>query len=226
MVKISGAILNLTRVISVILLFSIIFSFVTVLVFPQRFRGFSVAAPVVPQNTQRIQLPLVFGVVLLDKPPPINQSVRTEIYDAVKSNPGIHFRGICSYLGIPVGVAQYHLDFLTKAGFISFLREGRYKRYFSEKIERGESMIISILRHKTAGRILLKLSERPQISHKNLALELEISSQALTWQMSRLKEMRLVNSRAEGMKIMYSLKEENATSIKLCLDIISNTQSF
>lgn len=216
--------MNLKRIISLILLFSIILSFITVLVFPQRFRGSLVATPLVPHNSQMVQLPLVLGAVLLDRPPPINQSVRTEIYDAIKTNPGIHFRGICNYLGIPVGVAQYHLDFLTKAGFISFLREGRYKRYFSEKIERGESIIISILRHKTAGRILLKLSERPHISHKNLASELEISSQALTWQMNRLKEMRLVDTCSEGMKMSYFLNEENATAIKLCLDIISNTK--
>src|SRR3989304_10426696 len=52
---------------------------------------------------------------------PFNNSTRMEIYDFVKDNPGIQFRGICAALGFPVGLAQNHLGVLIKPGLASFL---------------------------------------------------------------------------------------------------------
>jgi predicted transcriptional regulator len=144
------------------------------------------------------------------------------VYNFVKANPGIHFRGICNFLSLSVGVAQYHLGLLTKAGLISFFLDGRYKRFFhSKEFGEREMKIISLLRHKTAGKILSILSEKQQVSHKDLASRLRISSQALTWQMNRLRKMELISFVTEGMKVRYFLDQENAAIVKRCLDFIS-----
>jgi len=80
--------------------------------------------------------------------------------------------------------------------------------------------IISLLRHKTAGKILSILSEKQQVSHKDLASRLRISSQALTWQINRLRKMELISFVREGMKVRYFLDQENAAIVKRCLDFI------
>jgi DNA-binding transcriptional ArsR family regulator len=80
--------------------------------------------------------------------------------------------------------------------------------------------IFSLLRHKTAGKILSILSERQQLSHKDLASRLRISSQALTWQINRLRKMELIDFVREGMKVRYFLDQENAAIVKRCLDFI------
>jgi len=145
-----------------------------------------------------------------------------EVYNSIKTNPGIHFRGICVYLNLSVGVAQYHLGLLTKAGLVSFFLDGRYKRFFhSKEFGEREMKIISLLRHKTAGKILSILSEKKQLSHKDLASRLRISSQALTWQINRLRKMKLISFVTKGMKVRYFLDQENAAIVKRCLDFIS-----
>ena len=74
--------------------------------------------------------------------------------------------------------------------------------------------ILAILRHETAQKILLILSHTPSIKHKNLASKLEISSQALTWQINRLKQLGLIELLEDGMTNRYFLSEENIKLIK------------
>lgn len=184
-------------------------------VFPTTIQGIYAARPVL------FSAPLFAGVSYKENPSFLNQQTRMEIYDFVKSNPGIHFRGICNSLSMPIGLVQYHLSVLSNAGLLLVLREGRYKRYFESKsFTKAEMKVISLLRHGTAGKILTILLEKQAISHKALASTLKISSQALTWQMNRLKEKGLVNSANEGMKVLYSLEKEDTAIIRRYIDFI------
>jgi len=117
----------------------------------------------------------------------LNQSTRLKIYNFVKNNPGVHFRGICNSLSMPIGVVQYHLDLLAKVVLLSVHSDGWYKRYFeSQRFSEDEVKVISLLRHDTSRDILVALMENRFITHKDLANWLKISSQALSWQMKYL----------------------------------------
>lgn len=200
--------LRLTRALLIFLLTSILFSSFIILVYSQRSRTFPTTVPTPQHSSSIIPAPLVFGVALLDRPPPLNQSTRMEIYNFVKANPGIHFRGICNGLNLSVGVAQYHLGLLTKAGLISFFPYGRYKRYFaSKKLTKREMTIISLIRRRTTGQILKILLEKTQTSHGDLSSQLSISSQALTWQMNHLRKEGIVHEVKDGIKTVYSLEK-------------------
>jgi len=165
---------------------------------------------------------LIVGVNFNGKSSLLNQSTRMSIYNFVKINPGTHFRDLCNHLSLPVGVAQYHLDILTRAGLLSVRRDGRYKRYFENKrFTEAEMKVISILRHETAGKILDVLMEKKAVSHKDLATQLKISSQTLTWQINHLKKTGLVKSLTEGMRVKYFLKEEHKVTVRRCMEFIS-----
>ncbi len=136
----------------------------------------------------------------------LNQTTRMTIYNFVKYNPGTHFRALSNSLNMPIGVLQYHLGLLVNGGLVSTFRDGRYKRYFeSKRFTETEMRVISILRHQTSGKILLSLLEKPQMTHKELATNLNISSQALSWQMNRLKETDLIKTGKDGANVKYSL---------------------
>jgi predicted transcriptional regulator len=127
-------------------------------------------------------------------------------------------RGICSDLGLSVGVVQYHLQFLTRAHSLCSRRYSRYKRYFeSGRFSEAEMKTISLLRHGTVRRILSMLFEEKTLSHRDLASGLGISSQALTWQINRLSRAGLVDSTAEGIRKRYHLAEDCATMIRTYL---------
>jgi predicted transcriptional regulator len=152
----------------------------------------------------------------------LNQTTRLQIYNFIKNNPGINFRGICNSLTLPIGVAQYHLAVLTKGGLISNRRDGRNKRYFeSKKFSSTEKKIISVLRHETAAKILAILHNDESASHGKLAQRLNISSQALTWHMKRLKESGLVTGLADGNTIKYSLDEAHLATVERGINVIT-----
>ena len=151
----------------------------------------------------------------------LNQTTRVQIYNFIKNNPGINFRGICNSLTLPIGVVQYHLAVLMKGGLISNRRDGRNKRYFeSKKFSSIEKKIISVLRQETAAKILAILHNDESASHGKLAQRLNISSQALTWHMKRLKESGLVTGLADGNTIKYSLDEAHLAAVERCINLI------
>jgi predicted transcriptional regulator len=143
----------------------------------------------------------------------LNQTTRMEIYSFVADNPGLHFRALSDSLNMPVGVLQYHLGLLVNGGLLSALQDGRYKRYFKSKVfNETEIRVISILRHTTSGKILSTIFKRPHITHKELASSLNISSQALSWHMKRLKETNLIKTDVEGISVKYSI-DDSASAI-------------
>ena len=199
----------------------ILFSFIVAFINQTRIPNFSGFTSALPTGQQLIHSPIDLGATIFDNFSPLNQTTRLSIYNFVEANPGVHFRAICSGLNISIGVAQYHLGILTKTGLISFVQDGRYKRYFrSKSFGTKEMQAISVLRHKTAGKILRLLSENHSLAHHDLASKLEISSQALSWQMKGLREMELVDSVTESIEVSYSIKEENRMMIQWCLDVV------
>ena len=150
-----------------------------------------------------------------------NNGTRTQIYNYIEGNPGVQFRGICAALSLPVGLAQYHLGILVKSGLVSFIRDGKYKRFFlSKKFSRKQMLTISLLRHKTTRRILEALLNKKHLSHCELAGEVSITSQALTWQMKRLGKTSFVLKANEGLKTIYSLDENSTPTLMQYLTLV------
>jgi DNA-binding MarR family transcriptional regulator len=128
--------------------------------------------------------------------PPVNLanvSTRAEILGFITNNPGSYLRDVSEEMGLAIGDVQYHLWILIKNGEIIDRRDGRYRRFFeSGKYSEMEQKVISALRQDTAGRILIRLAGEQSVSHMQLANMLGLTSQAVTWQMGRLRLTGLV----------------------------------
>jgi DNA-binding transcriptional ArsR family regulator len=141
----------------------------------------------------------------------LNNTTRSEIFNFIGENPGAGFRAIAAALCLPLGLAEYHLGILVKSGLVSYVRDGRYKRFFvAKRYSKGEMQTISLLRHRTTKRIIEVLLHKKELSHSRLADEVEITSQALTWQMKTLRSTRFVLEVNDGLKTVYSLDESAA----------------
>jgi len=164
--------------------------------------------------------PTFEGVVKVVQPSLLTNSTRTEVYEFIVANPGIQFRGICTGLGIAIGTTEFHLGVLKKAGLISFVRDGKYKRFFATKrFSAKEIKLISLLRHKTTREILEIIAAEKTVSHCKLASDLSISSQGLTWQMNRLREEGVIQETREGIRVHYTLNAGDIQALPelLCL---------
>jgi predicted transcriptional regulator len=151
----------------------------------------------------------------------LNQTTRMTVFNFVRDNPGFHFRAMSDCLEMPIGVLQYHLGLLVDRGLVSAYSDGRYKRYFeSGKFSETEVRTISILRRETAGEILVALSERRSALHKELAVELGVSSQALSWQMHHLERMGVVQRKANGLEVRYVLDCEIRSVVRRFVSLV------
>jgi len=175
-----------------------------------------------PQLTATV--PLMVGASLhSNQTQSLDQPTRLEIYSFIQSNPGVHFRGICGSLGLSVGVVQYHLAVLEKAGYITTYSDGQNKRYFEQNAyTQAEMKLISLARHETSGKILTILAQNGSALHKDIARGLGISSQALSWQINQLEKAGLINAEKTGINVAYSLN--NPTEVKSILNLSGNLE--
>lgn len=166
---------------------------------------------------------LIFGRGFNEASTLLNQTTRMDIYNFIINNPGLHFRALSNFLGMPIGVLQYHLGLLVNGGLLSTHHDGRYKRYFeSKRFTETEMKVISVLRNGTSGKILVALFEKPEMTHKDLALQLNISSQALSWQMRRLEKIGFVKRNVEGLNVKYCLDETIYATVSQCNMLLNN----
>ncbi len=173
-----------------------------------------------PQNPAVLISHPVFADVVKAQPL-ITNTTRMEVYDFIVQNPGVQFRGICSSLGIAIGTAEFHLGVLKKAGLISFIRDGRYKRFFASKKYSAEKMVlISLLRHDTIREIVKKILVDKTVSHGRLASFLGITSQGLTWQINRLRETEIVQEHVSVTKVRYSIYEQYLEILPELINIV------
>ena len=166
--------------------------------------------------------PLGLGSCLPSSPLLLNSSTRLSIFNYVTNKPGVHFRGICSGLGLPVGVAQYHLALLNKAGLLASYRDRRYKRYIKAGIYSQEEVeVISAMRGGTAREILRALLEGQPTPHRELASTIKVTSQALTWQMKHLRASGLIEAETDSRKVTYTISGDYLPTVAKLMDVIS-----
>jgi predicted transcriptional regulator len=152
----------------------------------------------------------------------INSSTRLAIFNYVTNNPGVHFRGICKGLGLPVGVAQYHLALLANAGLLASYRDKKYKRFFEAgRYSQEEVEVISAMRGGTAREILRALLEGQPTPHCELASTVEVTSQALTWQMKHLRASGLIEAETDSRKVTYTISGDYLPTVAKLMDVIS-----
>ena len=167
-----------------------------------------------------LSFPTTHGTAQTSQPTIVN-TTRAQIYNYINENPGIQFRAICAGLCLPVGLVQYYISGLIKSGVISFIRDGKYKRFFiSKRYSKREMLAISMLRHGTFRRIVEVLMHKKQLSHGKLACEVSVTSQGLTWQMKALKNTQFIASTNEGLKTIYYLDEASTLLLEQCLAVV------
>ncbi|MDH2902286.1 MAG: winged helix-turn-helix transcriptional regulator [archaeon] len=154
-----------------------------------------------------------------------NFSTRAMIMQYIIENPGVYLRETAEFLVLPLAVVQYHISVLEKTGQVQDSREGRYKRFFAAGVYNDtQQKVISLMRQSTPNKILKSLAtsnSQSELSHVKLAKTLGITSQALTWQMNRLKAQGIVattNIHCNGAA--YKITEEANTFLLEYLGLV------
>ncbi|MHA1146300.1 MAG: winged helix-turn-helix transcriptional regulator [Candidatus Helarchaeota archaeon] len=151
----------------------------------------------------------------------LQQNTRNRIYTLIAEEEGIHLREICRRMNKRMGVVQYHIYVLERAGIISSYKDGRYRRFFTNGngFDTAHAALISLLKRPTTNKILTHVIQEQEISHAELASLLGISSQAITWHIKKIEQHDLIISVKEGKQKIYHLNPEMKPLLMSLLEI-------
>ncbi|MBD3227126.1 MAG: winged helix-turn-helix transcriptional regulator [Candidatus Lokiarchaeota archaeon] len=153
----------------------------------------------------------------------LEQDTRKSIFNLISENEGIHLREICRSLDRKMGVIQYHIQVLEGCNLIDSIKDGRYRRFFTNNKElrkRSNKMIVSFTRRETTSKLLKSIFNHngTGIFHKELAEEANISSQAITWHIKKLIKEEIIKSEKVGRQKKYFILDEHLDFLKSLLD--------
>jgi predicted transcriptional regulator len=133
------------------------------------------------------------------KEDPLQLDTRKRIFDLIENSPGIHFREISRRLDIPMGVVEYHINYMLKRDMIIARMEGRYKRYYTEgKIGSKEKRVLAFLRKDVPRTIIMYLMLNPGARHRELKAELGISGSTLSFHLKKMIKKEVLEEAGEG----------------------------
>ncbi|NJE11367.1 metalloregulator ArsR/SmtB family transcription factor [Thermococcus sp. MAR1] len=129
---------------------------------------------------------------------------RSEILHQIQSKPGITFRELARELGIGIGDLQYHLYRLEKEGKVFSRKLGKRRYIFPSGFEKDCQRLLIAISTETRRRILLTLMEGP-LTQSEIAKRLGLSQPTVSYHMSELLKLGIVDARKEGKSVTYTL---------------------
>ena len=137
----------------------------------------------------------------------LDNFTRGEINAFIRLNPGTFYNEIKRHLGISNGVLTYHLNKLEEEGYVLSRTNGRYKHYFTK----GVKIPDVIVRLNEFQRAILKvIAEKPEISQKALAKELDVPQPTVQRHLVKLLEWGFITCKRWGGHLHYRIDTENA----------------
>ena len=161
-----------------------------------------------------LSLLLMFGVVRKTKD---GEFQRGRLYGYIESNPGIHLSALTRLSDLGNNQATYHLDRLEKEGRIWSRRDGRLLIFFADSVPTASSfssplLDINFSKNSIKRSILMCLNQADLMdlagpSGSELARDIGISSQVLSYHVRSLIDWDMVERSRSGLKVSLSITE-------------------
>jgi predicted transcriptional regulator len=137
----------------------------------------------------------------------LDHFVRGQIYGYIMSHPGEHYNHIKFKLEVTNGTLSHHLRALEFQGYIKSQRDGTYKRFYPTdmKIPRTKGIQLSDLQIG----IVDAIRQSPGISQKDIAKREGISQQSVSYNLSLLERMGILDSSREGARKKYYITSDS-----------------
>ncbi|GAG75247.1 unnamed protein product, partial [marine sediment metagenome] len=140
---------------------------------------------------------------------------RSEIYDFIIKNPGIHFSKLLRELDLPNAVARWHLNILLKYEFIRTTKIDNREAYFEKYINPEYDKVLHLIFREKYQSIIEHLRENDYgISKTQLSRELGMHLNTITKYLNKLEELELITLEKISKKILFFLNKEYYLEIK------------
>jgi len=161
-----------------------------------------------------LSLLLMLGIV---KKTQHGEFQRGRLYGFIESNPGIHLSALTRLSNLGNNQATYHLDILEKEGIIWSRKEGRLLVFFADTVSKKSEIISPLLdinfsKNSIKKSILMYLNQAELMNltgpnGSELAKEIGVSSQVLSYHIRSLINWEMVERKRTGMRSSLYITE-------------------
>ena len=161
-----------------------------------------------------LSLLLMIGIV---KKTQHGEFQRGRLYGYIESNPGIHLSALTRLSNLGNNQATYHLDILEKEGIIWSRKEGRLLVFFADTVSKKSEIISPLLdinfsKNSIKKSILMYLNQAELMNltgpnGSELAKEIGVSSQVLSYHIRSLINWEMVERKRTGMRSSLYITE-------------------
>jgi predicted transcriptional regulator len=176
-----------------------------------------------------LSLLLMIGIV---KKTQHGEFQRGRLYGYIESNPGIHLSALTRLSNLGNNQATYHLDILEKEGIIWSRKEGRLLIFFADTVSKKSEIISPLLdinfsKNSIKKSILMYLNQAELMNlngpnGSELAKEIGISSQVLSYHIRSLINWEMVERKRTGMKSSLYITELGIEALTKDVDEMNN----
>ncbi|UCD96413.1 MAG: hypothetical protein JSV35_07995 [Candidatus Bathyarchaeota archaeon] len=139
----------------------------------------------------------------------LENSKRREIFTYIEKNPGVHLRALQRALGLPLGSAEYHVDYMVKRGVLIRERKGRYTRFYARELEPADKGVLSTLRQRKLREILLFALPRKKVKYKTLLNAMKVPPSTLSLYLKKLVDQNILRRHKVGYETIYTVLDED-----------------
>ena len=120
-------------------------------------------------------------------PNPLELESRKRIYECVRNSPGVHFREVQRRTNMPIGVLEYHLNYLVDRNLLTVDKQESFSRYYpSGQVSADKQRILSALRQEIPRGVMLFLMSHPGATHGEVLANFSISGGTLSYHVKKL----------------------------------------
>lgn len=137
----------------------------------------------------------------------LKHPARSDIYEKIRSSPGIHFNDLCRNLGINRGTLHHHLSALLSARKIVELEYTGKTVFFANngRFRDPERRLLAHLKNPARRELLLNLHTHGHLRRGDLIDHTQLSTSAAAWHLKSLSDEGIIQVEKSGREAYYSL---------------------
>lgn len=144
---------------------------------------------------------------------PLELENRKRIFECIRGSPGLHFREIQRRTTLPIGVLEYHLNYLADRSIVTLDKQENFSRYYpGGQLNSEKQRILSSLRQEIPRGIMLYLLRNPGATHGEVLTNFTISGGTLSYHIKKLVAKGVIRLEKVGRESRMTVLDPDKVS--------------
>lgn len=149
------------------------------------------------------------GFTRIDDSELLEHPLRSQIFQVIQTNPGIHASGLARQVGAGWGTITHHLEKLEKGHLVAVRKVNNQKCFFENggKVSRQDMAVMGAVKGDTASDIAGFVTQHPMTSQKQMAEALDLSPALVSFHVKKLVNLGVLDKVRHGKETLLTTSE-------------------